>query len=146
MELCVNLLVLMFNHQILAVLNEQEVKLVVPTHSITPRTFVLKPGMVLFLGALARIDYLEVRFFTLFAFIFVQIMNICVLKKKHYYLFLSSPCCVLQGNQPCWFTVVASSQIPVHITSLDKADFTYQKHAGETLLTVSLGWEGHVPL
>lgn len=57
---------LLFNHQILGLLNEQEVKLVVPTHAITPRTFVLKPGMVLFLGALARIDYLQVRFFALF--------------------------------------------------------------------------------
>ncbi|XP_060758467.1 nitric oxide-associated protein 1 isoform X2 [Neoarius graeffei] len=95
---------IMKERDILSLLNEQEVKLVVPTHAITPRTFLLKPGMVLFLGALARIDYLE-------------------------------------GNQPCWFTVVASSQIPVHITSLDKADLTYQKHAGQTLLAVPTGGE-----
>ncbi|XP_051513596.1 nitric oxide-associated protein 1-like [Myxocyprinus asiaticus] len=44
---------------VLSLLSEQEVKLVVPTQAITPRTFVMKPGMVLFLGALARIDYLE---------------------------------------------------------------------------------------
>lgn len=48
--------------QILSLLNEQEVKFVVPTQAITPRTFVMKPGMVLFLGALVRIDYLEVRY------------------------------------------------------------------------------------
>lgn len=47
--------------QVLSLLNEQEVKLVVPTHAITPRTYLMNPGMVLFLGALARIDYLEVR-------------------------------------------------------------------------------------
>ncbi len=48
--------------QVLSLLNEQEVKLLVPTQAITPRTFIMKPGMVLLLGALARIDYLEVRF------------------------------------------------------------------------------------
>ncbi|KAI5097767.1 nitric oxide-associated protein 1 [Silurus meridionalis] len=95
---------IMKERDILSLLNDQEVKLVVPTHAITARTFVLKPGMVVFLGALARIDYLE-------------------------------------GNQPCWFTVVASSQIPVHITSLDKADSTYQKHAGKSLLAVPSGGE-----
>ncbi|KAK3520867.1 hypothetical protein QTP70_034867 [Hemibagrus guttatus] len=95
---------IMKDRDILSLLNEQEVKLVLPTHAITPRTFVLKPGMVLFFGALARIDYLE-------------------------------------GNQPCWFSVVASSQIPIHITSLDKSDSTYQKHAGKALLAVPTGGE-----
>lgn len=52
---------LLLSRQILSLLSDTEVKLVVPTHAITPRTFILKPGMVLFLGALARIDYLEVR-------------------------------------------------------------------------------------
>lgn len=42
-------------------LTEKEVKLVLPSHAIVPRTFILKPGMVLFLAALGRIDYLEVR-------------------------------------------------------------------------------------
>uniref|UniRef100_W5K952 Nitric oxide associated 1 n=1 Tax=Astyanax mexicanus TaxID=7994 RepID=W5K952_ASTMX len=93
---------IMKEYDVLSVLNEQEVKIVSPTHAITPRTFLLKPGMVLFLGALARIDYLE-------------------------------------GNQSCWFTVVASSQIPVHITSLDKADAVYDKHAGNSLLAVPMG-------
>ncbi|XP_067313230.1 nitric oxide-associated protein 1 [Pseudorasbora parva] len=50
---------IMKEHDVLSLLNEQEVKLVVPTHAITPRTYVMNPGMVLFLGALARIDYLE---------------------------------------------------------------------------------------
>ncbi|XP_072549592.1 nitric oxide-associated protein 1 [Salminus brasiliensis] len=95
---------IMKESDVLSVLNEQEVKLVLPTHAITPRTFVLKPGMVLFLGALARIDYLE-------------------------------------GNNSCWFTVIASSRVPVHITSSDKADAIYQKHAGGTLLAVPMGGE-----
>ncbi|XP_066497845.1 nitric oxide-associated protein 1 [Hoplias malabaricus] len=95
---------IMKDHDVLSLLNEQEVKLVVPTHAITPRTFILKPGMVLLLGALTRIDYLE-------------------------------------GNDSCWFTVIASSQIPVHITNLEKADAIYQKHAGGTLLTVPVGGE-----
>lgn len=89
---------------ILNLLTEKEVKIVLPTHSIIPRTFVLKPGMALFLGALGRIDF-------------------------------------LQGNQSAWFTVVASNFLPVHITSLDKAEALYQKHAGHMLLKVPIGGE-----
>ncbi|KAK2498988.1 hypothetical protein MC885_018078 [Smutsia gigantea] len=89
---------------ILNLLTEKEVNIVLPTHSIVPRTFVLKPGMVLFLGAIGRIDF-------------------------------------LQGNQSAWFTVVASNFLPVHITSLDKADTLYQKHAGHILLKVPMGGE-----
>ncbi|XP_059578195.1 nitric oxide-associated protein 1 [Alligator mississippiensis] len=44
---------------VLNLLTEKEVKLVLPSKAIVPRTFVLKPGMVLFLGALGRIDYLQ---------------------------------------------------------------------------------------
>lgn len=87
---------------ILNLLTEKEVDIVLPTHSIIPRTFVLKPGMVLFLGAIARIDF-------------------------------------LQGDQSTWFTVVASNFLPVHITSLDKADALYEKHAGHELLLVPMG-------
>lgn len=42
----------------------------------------------------------------------------------------------LKGTQSAWFTVVASNFLPVHITSLDKADTVYKKHAGHTLLKV----------
>lgn len=89
---------------ILNLLTEKEVNIVLPTCSIVPRTFVLKPGMVLFLGAIGRIDF-------------------------------------LQGNQSAWFTVVASNLLPVHITSLDRADTVYQKHAGHTLLKIPMGGE-----
>ncbi|XP_020831002.1 nitric oxide-associated protein 1 isoform X1 [Phascolarctos cinereus] len=44
---------------VLNYLTEKEVKIVLPAHSIVPRTFILKPGMVLFLGALGRLDYLQ---------------------------------------------------------------------------------------
>ncbi|KAG8504953.1 Nitric oxide-associated protein 1, partial [Galemys pyrenaicus] len=87
---------------ILNLLTEKEINVVLPSHSIIPRTFMLKPGMVLFLGAIGRIDF-------------------------------------LQGNQSAWFTVVASNFLPVHITSLDKAETVYQKHAGHTLLKVPMG-------
>ncbi|XP_073898268.1 nitric oxide-associated protein 1 isoform X2 [Castor canadensis] len=45
------------------------------------------------------------------------------------------------GNQSAWFTVVAANFLPVHITSLDKADAVYQKHAGHALLQVPMGGE-----
>ncbi|XP_066474388.1 nitric oxide-associated protein 1 [Tiliqua scincoides] len=89
---------------VLNLLNEKEVKLVLPTCAIVPRTFVLKPGMTLFLGALGRIDY-------------------------------------LQGTQSSWFSVVASNLLPVHITTVEKADAVYQKHAGQVLLKVPMGGE-----
>ncbi|XP_035600374.1 nitric oxide-associated protein 1 [Oncorhynchus keta] len=95
---------IMKEHDVLDLLTEQEVKLVVPTQAIVPRTFVLKPGMSLFLGALGRIDY-------------------------------------LQGEKSCWFSVIASNRVPIHITSLDKADSIYQKHAGQILLGVPMGGE-----
>ncbi|KAM9294895.1 nitric oxide-associated protein 1 [Morus bassanus] len=44
---------------VLNLLTEKEVKLVLPTHAIIPRTFILKPGAVLFLAALGRVDYLQ---------------------------------------------------------------------------------------
>lgn len=44
--------------------------------------------------------------------------------------------CLPQGGKSCWFSVMASTQVPVHITSLDKADAVYQKHAGGVLLGV----------
>ncbi|XP_074087681.1 nitric oxide-associated protein 1 [Macrotis lagotis] len=87
---------------VLNYLTEKEIKIVLPTHSIVPRTFILKPGMVLFLGAIGRLDY-------------------------------------LQGVTSAWFSVVASNLLPVHITTLEKADTIYQKHAGQTLLQVPLG-------
>ncbi|XP_053319687.1 nitric oxide-associated protein 1 [Spea bombifrons] len=40
-------------------LNDKEVKMVLATQAIIPRTFVLQPGMTLFLGALGRIDFLQ---------------------------------------------------------------------------------------
>ncbi|XP_068570147.1 nitric oxide-associated protein 1-like [Cebidichthys violaceus] len=45
----------------------------------------------------------------------------------------------LQGGQSCWFSVVASSRVPVHITSVEKANSVYEKHAGHELLGVPLG-------
>ena len=47
-------------YQVLGLLTDPEVKAVVPRQAVVPRTFVLKPGTVLFLGALGRIDYLQV--------------------------------------------------------------------------------------
>lgn len=46
--------------QILSLLTEKEVMSVVATQAIIPRTFVLKPSMSLFIGGLARIDFLQV--------------------------------------------------------------------------------------
>ncbi|XP_013917924.1 PREDICTED: nitric oxide-associated protein 1 [Thamnophis sirtalis] len=44
---------------VLNLLTEKEIKYVLPTIAIVPRTFILKPGTTLFLGALGRIDYLQ---------------------------------------------------------------------------------------
>ncbi|XP_077429492.1 nitric oxide-associated protein 1 [Vanacampus margaritifer] len=89
-------------HDILHLLHQQEVRAVVPTRAIVPRTFVLKAGMSLFVGALARIDFLE-------------------------------------GEKSCWFSVMASARVPLHVSSVEKADAIYQKHAGGELLGVPAG-------
>lgn len=89
---------------ILNLLTSQELKVVMPYSGIIPRTYVLQPGMVMFLGALGRIDFLK-------------------------------------GEKSAWFSVVASNKIPVHITSLEKADSIYECHAGKTLLGVPIGDE-----
>eukprot|EP00079_Xenopus_tropicalis_P038204 XP_017951975.1 PREDICTED: nitric oxide-associated protein 1 isoform X4 [Xenopus tropicalis] len=89
---------------VLNLLKDKEVKAALPTKAIIPRTFILSPGMTLFLAALGRIDF-------------------------------------LQGERPAWFSVIASNLLPVHITSLDKADDIYTKHAGGTLLGVPIGGE-----
>ncbi|XP_032043296.1 nitric oxide-associated protein 1 [Aythya fuligula] len=44
---------------VLNLLTDKEVKLVMPAKAIIPRTYILKPGMVLFLAALGRVDYLQ---------------------------------------------------------------------------------------
>lgn len=95
---------IMKDKDILNVLSDQEVKLVVPSQAITPRTFILPPSTCIFLGGLMRIDYLE-------------------------------------GTDSCWFSVLASSKVPVHVTTLEKADGIYQKHAGRELLKVPIGGE-----
>ncbi|KAM7389270.1 hypothetical protein PAMP_023258 [Pampus punctatissimus] len=93
---------IMKEHDLLSLLNEQEVRMVVPSQAVVPRTFVLKPGTSLLVGAVARIDF-------------------------------------LQGEKSCWFSVMASSRVPVHVTSLEKAASIYEKHAGHVLLGVPLG-------
>ncbi|XP_061542641.1 LOW QUALITY PROTEIN: nitric oxide-associated protein 1 [Phycodurus eques] len=93
---------IMKEQDVLGLLTQQEVKAVVPTRAVVPRTYLLKAGMSLFVGGLARIDFLE-------------------------------------GEKSCWFSVIASSQVPVHVSSVEKADAVYQKHGGRELLGVPVG-------
>ncbi|XP_069482215.1 nitric oxide-associated protein 1 [Ambystoma mexicanum] len=44
---------------VLNLLKDKEVKVVLPSRAIVPRTFILQPRMTLFLGALGRIDFLQ---------------------------------------------------------------------------------------
>ena len=47
--------------QMINILNQQELSLVVPKSPLKPRNFVIKPGTVMFLSGLGRIDYNKVR-------------------------------------------------------------------------------------
>ncbi|NXU58601.1 NOA1 protein, partial [Turnix velox] len=89
---------------VLNLLTDKEVKMVLPTRAIVPRTFILKPGMALFLAALGRVDYLE-------------------------------------GEKPAWFSVVASNQLPVYVSTLSDADAVYEKHSRQEFLKVPMGGE-----
>ena len=56
--------------QLINLLTQKELKLVLATKALKPRTVILKPGQTLFLGGLARLDYVSGRvsaFFTVFA-------------------------------------------------------------------------------
>ncbi|KAK7916774.1 hypothetical protein WMY93_012535 [Mugilogobius chulae] len=45
----------------------------------------------------------------------------------------------INGPMSTWFTVLVSGLIPVHVTSVEKAESVYEKHAGERLLGVPMG-------
>lgn len=45
--------------QILNILTVDELMYVIPRELITPVTFILKPGMTIFIAGLARLDFLE---------------------------------------------------------------------------------------
>lgn len=45
--------------QILGILTTDELMYVLPRELITPETFILKPGMTLYIAGLARLDYTE---------------------------------------------------------------------------------------
>lgn len=56
--------------QLINLLTQKELKLVLATKALKPRTVILKPGQTLFLGGLARLDYVIGKvsaFFTVFA-------------------------------------------------------------------------------
>ncbi|NWU71127.1 NOA1 protein, partial [Pterocles burchelli] len=63
---------------VLNLLTEKEVKLVLPTQAIIPRTFILKPGMVLFLAALGRVDYLEGEKPAWFSVMASNLLPVCI--------------------------------------------------------------------
>lgn len=45
----------------------------------------------------------------------------------------------LQGERSCWFSVLASARVPIHVTTLEKVDGIYEKHAGGVFLGVPQG-------
>lgn len=45
----------------------------------------------------------------------------------------------IQGRRSCWFSVLVSGLVPIHITSLERAEGVYEKHAGNSLLGVPMG-------
>uniref|UniRef100_UPI003590001A nitric oxide-associated protein 1-like n=1 Tax=Myxine glutinosa TaxID=7769 RepID=UPI003590001A len=45
----------------------------------------------------------------------------------------------LEGSNSIWFTVVSSNALPVHVTTMEKADGIYKKHLGGPLLKLPMG-------
>jgi hypothetical protein len=93
---------LVFNY-----LSPKDWKLITPTHKLKPHHYRLRPKRSLFLGGLARIDYVS--------------NNV---------------------PQESWniifFTLFASTKLPLHSTSIDKAQQVYEKHFGTSLLSPPL--------
>lgn len=48
--------------QLINLLTTKELNLALPKKAIKPCTFILKPGMSMLIGGVARLDYTEVRF------------------------------------------------------------------------------------
>ncbi|KAJ0068999.1 hypothetical protein NL108_015791, partial [Boleophthalmus pectinirostris] len=45
----------------------------------------------------------------------------------------------ISGPKSVWFSVLVSKDVPVHVSSVERADGVYEKHAGEKLLGVPMG-------
>ncbi|KAJ0023544.1 hypothetical protein NQD34_003443 [Periophthalmus magnuspinnatus] len=45
----------------------------------------------------------------------------------------------ISGPKSAWFSVLVSGELPVHVSSVERADSVYEKHAGERLLGVPMG-------
>ena len=106
-------------NQITHLLTNQETKLLNPTLWFVPRTVILRPGNVVFLGGLARLDFLNVK----------RMSRADSGKEEE----------VPKASQSIFFTVFASPNVPIHVTSLERADELYQQHAGNELLKVPSG-------
>ena len=106
-------------NQITHLLTNQEIKLLNPTLWFVPRTVILRPGNVVFLGGLARLDFLDVK----------RMSRGDSRKEEE----------VPKASQSIFFTIFASPNLPIHVTSLERADDLYQKHAGNELLKVPSG-------
>uniref|UniRef100_A0A3B4BJE8 Uncharacterized protein n=1 Tax=Periophthalmus magnuspinnatus TaxID=409849 RepID=A0A3B4BJE8_9GOBI len=45
----------------------------------------------------------------------------------------------ISGPKSAWFSVLVSGELPVHVSSVERADSVYEKHVGERLLGVPMG-------
>ncbi|XP_028391167.1 nitric oxide-associated protein 1-like [Dendronephthya gigantea] len=106
-------------NQITHLLSNQELKLLNPTSWFVPRTVILRPGKVLFVGGLARLDYLNVK----------RMSTVDPSKEDE----------IPKASQSIFFTIFASPNLPIHVTSLESADGVYSEHAGGDLLKVPCG-------
>ena len=87
------------SEQIITHLTPKELKVVLATKPLKPRTFILKPGESILLGGLSQLDYLD-------------------------------------GQHAAYFTVFASSLLPIHPTKTSNVDRIHRNHAGGDLLKV----------
>jgi len=105
--------------QITNLLTMEELKLLNPALWIVPRTFILKPGHSLLIGGLGRVDYLEIK----------------RQKRNRTNEWDTIP----KAVESIFFTVMTSTNLPVHICKEEKADQVYETHAGTQLLGVPCG-------
>jgi ribosome biogenesis GTPase A len=89
---------------VLNYLTPKDWKILTPPHKITPQHYRMRPGKSIFLGGLARIDYVD---------------NVVEHESWNF----------------VFFTVFASSRLPVHTTSTQRGDELYEKHVGTKLLS-----------
>ena len=114
------------NTQIVQYLTPSEINYLSPTRWVVPRTYLLKPGNCLFVGGLARLDYLSIT-------------RAPLKNKENDTEDNSSSEELLASGQGIYVTTMVSPNVPIHITITETADEKFEKLFSSNFLELPKG-------